>query len=456
VNRAPICVVSEPEMLRIAPEPRIRVGAPIRGLFRDRSGHRPRRCALLLLLAAAAPSPAAQAKEHATARPAPVTPARMTTGGDVGDLEAQAQSLMARWAPVFLQQVSRTHPERDRPLRIDFDGDWDATNNWAGLTPRHRHDEPVVYGSNILTETHAYLTYTLFYPRDWIPALCVPRICHDNDLEVALVVVHRGPTAEDPGMLAFVETKAHHRYHALPAARLAREHGRPMFSVESQGHGILPLAVGDALPAPSVRYEPRDPLGGPQSAGAAHPEPHETGSADRRGEGEPKERYRLLSLRDTLWHRRAPDAAAGTLWIEGETGWLGFDGERLGRLGQTLGASMAGREYAGGVRPPWGLRGRAGQRGDWFLDPAYVASRVHREWLPEATTSGGEYVFNPYVSDLSAECVGSACPAAPAEPAGGPWRTLGGVLLALGIVSLRAPRRGFARLARGLLRRAAR
>src|SRR4051812_36518771 len=140
---------------------------------------------------------------------------------------AQAAALLERWSPNFAQEVSRVHTERDRPLRVDFDGDWDATNNWSDLTPAAAQTRPVVYGAAVLTSTHAYLTYTLFYPRDWLQPVCVSYLCHDNDLEVALVVVRRAPEPERDA-LAYVETKAHFDYVALSASELSADAaGRP-------------------------------------------------------------------------------------------------------------------------------------------------------------------------------------------------------------------------------------
>src|SRR5205814_538479 len=100
------------------------------------------------------------------------------------------------------------------------------------------------------TATHAYLTYTLFYPRDWIPYVCVPLVCHDNDLEVALAVVERGS-----GALVFVETKAHHGYEALAGSRLARDAlGHPLIEVESEGHGMYPVELGRTVDGHVTRF----------------------------------------------------------------------------------------------------------------------------------------------------------------------------------------------------------
>jgi hypothetical protein len=348
--------------------------------------------------------------------------------------EARAEALLRRWSPNFAREVSAAHPERDQPLPIDFDGDWDATNNWSDLSPQQQREQPVVYGSAILTSTHAYLFFTLFYPRDWASPVCISYVCHDNDLEVALVVVRRAPTPEREE-LSFVETKAHFKYVALRGAELSRDAlGRPWIRVESEGHGMYPQPVGEPLAGTAQRLSLRR-------------------SAEAGEELDTTPRYELASLRDTLWARRDPGAAQRALWTSGETGFLAYAGARLGRRGHSLGVSMAGREYKGGVRPPWGLKGLAGERGDWFLDPAYVARLQHPDWFVSEAPSL-EYTFHPFLDDLSRECVGLGCPAILPPPF--PNRTrievVAGLAIATGLVSLRARRRVFARYRRWLKR----
>jgi hypothetical protein len=329
---------------------------------------------------------------------------------------AEAATLMERWAPVFVQEQASDHGERDRPLRVDFDGDWDATNNWAHLTAAPSGQEPAVYASAILSEAHAFLTYTLFYPRDWIPYLCLPYVCHDNDLEVTLVVVERAT-----GRLVLVETKTHNSYLATPANEVARTPlGRPVIEVESQGHGMR-VRSSHGTWAASARV-------------FAH---GSTGLGDR-----DVETYALLPFHETLWARRAVAAADGRLWAEGETGFLWYDGARFGRRGFPLGASMASSEYPGGVRPAWALSASK-QRGDWFLDPAHVALTRYPQWFSDGLSRQQRYVFNPYLADLTSECQGSTCARAPPVQASLARPIASGtlVLVAMGLALLRSRRR---------------
>ena len=345
-------------------------------------------------------------------------------------LEREARTLLERWSPSFAQEISADHPERDRPLRVDFDGDWDATNNWSHLTPELRRAQPVVYGSAVLTSTDAYLFFTLFYPRDWSSPFCVSYLCHDNDLEVVLLVVRRASNS-GRGELALVETKAHREYVAVRGSELATDElGRPWIRIESEGHGMYPVRAGEPLASAAQRLVPHLP-------------------PDAAGSGPSGTRYELASLHDTLWAHRDPHAAQDALWTSGETGFLTYAGARLGRRGHLLGVAMAGQEYEGGVRPPWGLQGRVGERGDWFFDPAYVALLRHRDWLaPEPPSL--DYVFHPFLADLTGECVDLGCPAILPPPS--PDRTrigmMAGVVLATGLASLRARRRVLARCRR--------
>jgi hypothetical protein len=348
---------------------------------------------------------------------------RTPTGAERSRLDAEGMDLARRFAPAFSQDTSPENPERDRPLHLDFDGDWDAENNWSHLTPAALRSAPAVYASWILSETHAFLTYTLFYPRDWVASLCVPYVCHDNDLESALVVVERARPSGAAAELVLVETKFHWRYAAARASELARgQAGQPLLAVETEGHGMLPVRPGDSLGDHPLRLVER------------------TAADSARG----AERYDLLPLREALWARRAPSSPTARLWTPGEGGFLSYSGARLGPLGYPLGAAMAGREFPGGVRPPWAI-GAEGARGDWFLDPAFVTLARHGAWFGERRSS--VYVLNTYVDELAVECAGPVCSRARVESEASLLHP-GSLLTGLGLLMLRPgrrPRRGSAR-----------
>jgi hypothetical protein len=297
------------------------------------------------------------------------------------DEAACAEQLLEHWAPTYVQEVAPDDAGADRPTRVDFDGDWDTTNNWDNQARHGTALPPAAYGAAILTATHAYLTYTLYYPRDWRREHCVPLLCHDNDLETVVVVVER-----DAGMgtLAEVRIKAHLAFSTTPAAEIATTpEGRPLLAVEPEGHGIATCRTDDprCTPVPGT---------------LVYAYGREASPPPERAEGQTVQ-YELLSLRDTLWARRS--ISNQQLWGEGA---LDYANPRDGRLGGLMGTVMAGRRYAGCANPPWAHADASGVPGSWFLDPAGARQR---------------YVFNPFLDDLRAECVGTRCrPRAAAWP----------------------------------------
>ncbi|HVK72975.1 MAG TPA: hypothetical protein VM734_06625 [Kofleriaceae bacterium] len=296
-----------------------------------------------------------------------------------------ADRLVQRWAPVYVQHVDADDRGADRPTRVDFDGNWDTTDNWDRQARFGAALPPAVYGAAILTDTHAYLTYSLYYPRDWDRRICAPFLCHDNDLETIQLVVERGGGGDGDGRLVEVRVKAHLRVGEVDGVGVARAaDGRPLLRVESGGHGIAVCRPGE----PACAARPGRLVYAPGSATAEPP---------ARAAGQTV-RYQLLPLYATLWARRHLDHRR--LWTDGETGPLFYRGRRMGRLGHPMGAAMAGSRFLGGVRPPWAIKGSLGARGDWFLDPAGDAA-------------ASRYEFNPFLDDLAAECRGRACAPGP-------------------------------------------
>ena len=99
--------------------------------------------------------------------------------------------LARRYAPWILNEVDRD-PERGRqdlPTRADFDGNLRGDDNWERFD--HFELPPVVYYAVVGSETHWFLTYHLFHPRDWTPFDLGLHLTHENDGENLQVVVER-------------------------------------------------------------------------------------------------------------------------------------------------------------------------------------------------------------------------------------------------------------------------
>ncbi|HBK44953.1 MAG TPA: hypothetical protein DDZ67_00670 [Xanthomonadaceae bacterium] len=170
---------------------------------------------------------------------------------------AEDRALLAlRWAPVHHQDTDVTGRHSlagaaDYVSAYDFDGDLDARNNWdhAGdpAYPLSAH----AYHSVVETDTHWFITYLFFHPRDWTDSFFDTE--HENDAEGVLLVVARDGSAY--GTLKAAVTVAHTDFFSyLPAGSdwsgnaesidgtlsMAQFEGEahPVTAQEAKGHGL--------------------------------------------------------------------------------------------------------------------------------------------------------------------------------------------------------------------------
>ncbi|MBM3746631.1 MAG: hypothetical protein FJW34_12615, partial [Acidobacteria bacterium] len=101
------------------------------------------------------------------------------------------RSLAERYAP-FLAQETWFQPKSDMPARFDFDGDWHGDNNWETL--EEGSSQAYVYYAAMETETHWFLIYNVFHPRDYSDR-CVIGTCHENDNEGIILTVRKDGSA---------------------------------------------------------------------------------------------------------------------------------------------------------------------------------------------------------------------------------------------------------------------
>jgi len=154
------------------------------------------------------------------------------------------EELARHYAPVIHQG---TATDQDFITAVDFDGDWISNNNWqnqpGGDLSAH------VYYSVAETDSHWFLFYALFHPRDYTDEPCEESDgCHENDMESIQMVVRKDGTAH--GQLQAVETLAHSDIHLYRAddsvgknalkveVDVRLEEGHPEVYVETYGHGI--------------------------------------------------------------------------------------------------------------------------------------------------------------------------------------------------------------------------
>jgi hypothetical protein len=290
---------------------------------------------------------------------------------------AAHEELARHYAPVIHQGAAS---DQDYITAVDFDGDWIGNNNWenqpAGNLAAH------VYYAVVETETHWFLFYSLFHPRDYTEEPCEKSDgCHENDMESIQVVVAKDGSAY--GRPQALLTLAHSHIYLFPfdgtvkkgalrlGAQARLEDGHPAVWVETYGHGIS--GKPEILVPGTVVYRVGDEAEVPE------------GIKDK------DVAYELVPIYDTLWQRR-DDIGPGRL----------FD-NFFDYRGNVLPASFDGEDWGQDrANAPWGYNQEIGEvllRGDFFLDPARALAHF-------ATLEGGlsrTYVHNPFLDDLGLE-----------------------------------------------------
>jgi hypothetical protein len=211
-----------------------------------------------------------------------------TASGKTSWMEAD-RAIAARFAPVIYQGIAGTG-RFDFITNFDFDGDWIGDNNWAHAEKERFPLKGYVYWALSETDTHYFLCYAFYHPRDWKggkksgralsgtirevvtlgqhvkspPGLMDDLVLsHENDLEGCMVAVAKGSTpGEDRVVL--VETVAHNKYlifalqpYTPDTEMLATEGSRPVLYIEAKGHGVHGYMGQNTKPVePAVNKNP--------------------------------------------------------------------------------------------------------------------------------------------------------------------------------------------------------
>ena len=297
--------------------------------------------------------------------------------------------LAAYWAPVIYQDTDDSYYKGDYITRFDFDGDWVGNNNWENLD---NYDQiwAYVYYAVVETETHYFIFYMFFHPRDWndVPDFGLGE--HENDMEGAMVVITKDGSRY--GSFLLMETRAHldfYQYTNDPNISSKNDtvdggvifqDGHPTVFIEAKGHGVYAWDGTDFPGGDGVVYYYIN-----------NQTDYPTSGNDRNVS------YALIPIIRSLWPRRY-DIGNGHMYDDPFV----YSGARYSFQNAIGGAFDGDTNTDDAANPPWGMDdGDDGPvyRGDWFFDPAWTVY-TH---LSIPYTFSLNYTYNPYLIESGPE-----------------------------------------------------
>ena len=336
---------------------------------------------------------------------------------------AADREIAARFAPTFYQALG-DKPRSDYITNFDFDGDWRGDNNWEHADDQNFPLLAYIYYSVSETQTHFFIHYAVFHPRDYkggeLKGLILSQIiregvkrgnrrdptgllaeagvAHENDMEGALVVVAKNGKDLDRARTVFVETFHHSDFSPYLAGESApkgfgifkTDEQRVLLYVEPKGHGI------EAYSGDEKQTAKKEFLIYKFAGRAEDPDKQKEGSVG----------YELLPIQTTLWlkaristengssttYATFQDYAAISIGVVQANGRVVVKKIKVGEIGETFAGDSGGLNMA---RPPWAWFDK-GHRGDplglWFFDPASIIKRDFK--LPESFSTA--YVHLPF------------------------------------------------------------
>lgn len=314
--------------------------------------------------------------------------------------------LARRYAPWVLKEMHPTKGRQDVCAPVDFDGDFDGENNWETYST-HRL-VPTVYYAVLESETHWFIAYHLFHPRDWTTFDLGVHLTHENDGENLQVVVEK-----ESDRVVLLYAQAHYDGRAYADGAKIRggayplcgdvfvvdDDGRPngdgrhaCVFVEWGGHGIYGVTDADAKAridaSGAVTFDEHGRVFRPAADGepVEEPEPSANGPVA----------YRLESTTAKLW----PLLRDGSLVGEGRL----LDGAVRLETPETVidvPRYYEADRYSGPLGPDRGISPFAldftfdpGRVGALFFDPA----RRYAECLAIQGVWSTRYVDNPFAT----------------------------------------------------------
>ena len=318
------------------------------------------------------------------------------------------RGLAEHWAP-FIAQETWFQPKSDYIARFDLDGDWSGENNWENA--EIGSSQAYVYYTAMETESHWFLIYNIFHPRDYSDK-CVVGSCHENDNEGLILTIRKD--GSPMGRLEAMETLAHNNVYSHIADSAIRggahnvdgpielvDGSHPAVFIESGGHGVYGSSgshsrylVGEDrfTVGPGVTYVYK---------GVAERPRH---SDDRRVG------YDLLPIWDHWWLRAHEGSGREDGAFDAYYRYMPLGGRPRAVHDEIAGSFRGRTQSENKAKPFWGWHDNRTRKrnivatGQWGLDPAYAVAQHLRFPGPVSF----RYVFNPYL--------GIGSPVAPVAP----------------------------------------
>lgn len=307
--------------------------------------------------------------------------------------------LAEHYAP-FVAQETWFQPKADYITRFDYDGDWRGDNNWDSLD--QGTSQAYVYYTVMETESHWFVIYNLFHPRDYSDT-CIVGTCHENDNEGLILTVAKDRSQF--GRLQAMETLAHNNIYSFRADSQVRngfhdidgevelyQGSHPVIFIESGGHGVY------GGQGKHSRYSLSNDT---FSAGTGVTFIYR-GRAERPRHANDREvGYALLPIYEEWWERANSNAGREDRTFDKYYDYQPVGNRPRPQLNQIAGAFYGRKEASDKAKPFWGWEDKATKKknllavGQWGLDPAYGAR--NNLSFPDQSSFSLEYIYNPYL-----------------------------------------------------------
>ena len=307
--------------------------------------------------------------------------------------------LVERYAPFIAQETWFT-PKADYLARFNYDGNWKGDDNWENLDKGS--SQAAVYYAVMETDTHWFLQYSFFHPRDYSD-ICIVGTCHENDFEGIILTVRKDDSKF--GKLEVMETLAHNNIysfvndsaikngvHNIDGKIDLHEGVRPIVFIEAGGHGVYASSYKSSLfDAAKMEFK--------QNTGVTyirHGKYNKPRHANDRNVG-----YILLPAYSEFWTKGSANSEENTETFDSFFKYQPF-GNRPNVKANLIAGTFTGKKASKNkAKPFWGWHDKRTSKrevlntGQWALDPAYAVSKNLS--FPKNKPFSTDYIFNPYL-----------------------------------------------------------